>query len=386
MTVPMPPQPPQLGRRLDPSPDGMQFYGQVLGPSRSDPASCHPRHNYGRSPAEATAWALTNDGRWNPAVPEPGSSWSQYDLWEGEAELQLMFEVYGLVMDADGQSYAQNADGTRIYSVALYLYDRERFFGSTQAYKDYRDIALKELEADRGLLRDKLEPNIRQRPNLRRWKEAQICFYAWVRKAFEKRLGGDDKIVGIIRLGSSKAIKTALLQVGKDYTGTFAKEESNPRPIKVNGGYKLGTLSDHALGDAVDIDSGKNAQITPNQWTGIEAYTSKTLTKATRESQWKMNPQALHATFVEINAEFVRLLGLDIEAQAAAGVARDDKTMAAALVKANANLAKIGEDFLKKWKNGFFAMPWALLKEFHEEKLLWGAVFATIDLHHFEVP
>jgi hypothetical protein len=60
--------------------------------------------------------------------------------------------------------------------------------------------------------------------------------------------------------------------------------------------------------------------------------------------------------------------------------------MLPALRKANKHLFTLGGGFLKAWKNGFFAMPWALLKELHEEKLRWGAVFGTIDLHHFEVP
>lgn len=35
----------------------------------------------------------------------------------------------------------------------------------------------------------------------------------------------------------------------------------NARPMKTPGGYRLATLSDHALGIAIDIDTRRNAQI-----------------------------------------------------------------------------------------------------------------------------
>jgi hypothetical protein len=387
MSAPKAPTPPGLGRQLEGLPDDVPYYGQVLGTSMLPHASCHSRQTNGWFPATAGEWnPMTYSRRWDPSVPEPGSSRSRVEREDGRAELELMFEIYHGVLDARGDSYRTNGTHGAIYRVDDYLNDRDAYFGSTQAYMDYRDIALRELEDNQGSLRDCIEPGLGERPNLKRWKEGQVCFYAWTRKAFEKKLGSDNKILGIIRMGSSPTLNAALKQVRADYKGSYRKEESNPRPIKKVGGYKLGTLSDHAMGEAVDIDSHKNAQITSAQWAAIEMYTGRTLSKAMREAQWTAAPQALHATFVEINAEFVRLLKLEIDRQIAAGVDSDDKKLVAALMKADKHLAKLGEGFLKNWKNGFFAMPWALLKEFHEEKLRWGAVFSTIDLHHFEVP
>jgi hypothetical protein len=388
MSAPKAPIPPGLGRQLEGLPDDVPYYGQVLGTSVLPHASWHPRQTNGWFPAMAGEWnPMTYSRRWDPSVPEPGSSRSRVELDDGRAELELMFEVYKALLNATGKlSYAKDGKHGRTYLVEEYLRDRDAYFGSTQAYMDYRDIAFEELEADNASLRGRLEPNKRARPRLKRWKEAQVCFYAWTRKAFEKKLGRSDKIVGIIRLGSSKVLTAAVTQVKADYGGSFSKEEANARPIKKQSAYRLGTLSDHALGDAVDIDPAKNAQITADQWKAIEAYTGKTLSKATREARWATNPQALHAAIVEINDEFIRLLELEIDKQVAAGIDNRNETLVPALRKANKHLDALGTKFLEKWKHGFFGMPWALLKELHEEKLRWGAVFTTLDLHHFEVP
>ena len=57
----------------------------------------------------------------------------------------------------------------------------------------------------------------------------------------------------------------------------------------------------------------------------------------------------------------------------------------AAVIKGDKHLKTLGGKFIGEWKKGFFALPWPLLKELHEEKLRWGAVFDSVDLHHFEV-
>jgi hypothetical protein len=290
MSAPRAPLPPGLGRQREGAPDDMPFYGQVLGSSVVPHGSCHPYQSNGWFPAVAGQWEpMTYSQRWDPQVPEPRSSRSRAELEAGRDELELMFAVYKLVMSAKGVPYAKGTGHGRSYLVEAYLNDRDAYFGSTQAYMAYRDIALNELEVDSAALRGRLEPNKEARPKLKRWREAQICFYAWTRKAFERRLGSDDKIVGIIRLGSSKALQSALAQVKVDYKGKFVKQEANARPIKKQGGYKLGTLSDHALGDAVDIDPKKNAQITVEQWKAIQAYTGLTLSKATRSRNGQLS-------------------------------------------------------------------------------------------------
>jgi hypothetical protein len=327
---------------------------------------------------------MTDAKRWHPPLRTDVSLRPQAELDAGRAELELMNEVYGNVMDAKKNAYSHRGNHGKEYDVDRYLGDRDSFFGSTQAYLDYAAVAQQELEADGAALRRMLEPPLSVRAQRKRWKEAQVCFYAWTRRAFEKQLGSDEKIVGIIRAGSSPTLRAALKQVRSDYTQKFGTQEANARPIKSEGSYRLGTLSDHAMGNAVDIEPATNAQITPKRWTAILAYTSKTLSTATRASKWKNDPQGLHSDLTAINDEFVRLVKAAVDAKVAAGV--EAKKVLAEVIKDDKNLGTLGESFLRTWQNGFFSLPWALVKELHEEKLVWGAIFDEVDLHHFEVP
>ena len=36
-----------------------------------------------------------------------------------------------------------------------------------------------------------------------------------------------------------------------------------------------------------------------------------------------------------------------------------------------------------KWKDGFFALDWTVVKELHEEGFTWGGYFGPPDLHHY---
>lgn len=384
MNAPKAPIPPGLGRQGEGLPGDVPFYGQVFGTSTLPGASLPQARANRWSPPMAGAWEpMTDAKRWRPPLATDASLRPQEELDAGRAELELMNEVYGNVMDSHSFHYASNGKHGKIYHVDRYLQDRDTFFGSTQGYVDYRDLAFEELEADNADLRRYLEPNTKARPNLKRWKEAQVCFYAWTRRAFEKKLGSAEKIVGIIRAGTSPTLRAAIKQVRSDYHEKFGMQEANARPMKLDGSYRLGTLSDHALGDAIDIDPAQNAQFTSKRWEAMLAYTGKSLDKATRVDRWKSNPQALHSAIREMSEEFVQLLRTATAAKAAAGV--EEKQILPDLLKDDKHLKVLGEEFIKKWRNGFFALPWALLKELHEEKLRWGAVFDAVDLHHFEV-
>lgn len=73
------------------------------------------------------------------------------------------------------------------------------------------------------------------------------------------------------------------------------------------------------------------------------------------------------------------------EAVAAQEVAGVTKGAVDAVIKATPDLQKVGARFVEKYRNGFFDLPWALVKELHEEQFLWGATFKRVDLHHFEL-
>ena len=324
---------------------------------------------------------------------------------EDENELKLLVEVYGSVKTKSGKksySYYEKAKGkkkpTLKYRVDDYVKDRNDFFDSAKAYRDYLSLAREELDADEAKLRKYVEPGKEVRKKVAEWRKAQDVFYAWVRKAYQKSLGESVDIPKLIKSQMSEKLQKALQQVKVDYGQSFQYGGFNPRPMKLNG-YRLGTISEHGLGTAVDIESKKNAHIEESEWQAIVAFTGKSLSQA--GSKWKTTPKELYDSIKEINDEFVKKLSEAIKeteeaAKKATGApsATDEEKKKAAAVKANplkaaaeqnAALKKIGYKFLAEWRNGFFDLPWQLVKELQEEGFLWGATFSHPDLHHFEL-
>lgn len=322
---------------------------------------------------------LLSEDRWHPPLL-PQCQHPEADLALGLRDLQLLREGYGNVLSQDGKmAYGVHDKSGWSYRVDEYLTHRDTFFGSKAAYEAYLSNARAELAADGGKLRKKVIAD-RSKP---KWEEAQDIFYAWTRKAYENELGPKADIPALISANMSEKLKLALRQVQADFGAPFEQQTMVARPKKTPRGYRLGTLSEHALGEAVDIRPGTNPQIEASQWKAILAFTGKSLDTATRLQKWKTAPEELHKAIVEINDLFVSKLEEAVAAQVKAGVA--DKGALAAAIKADANLKKIGPDFVRKFRSGFFDLPWALVKELHEEKFLWGATFDRIDLHHFEL-
>jgi hypothetical protein len=102
-------------------------------------------------------------------------------------------------------------------------------------------------------------------------------------------------------------------------TSRSAQPLDGARPIKATKGYRLGTLSDHALGTAIDIRPAQNAQIEAADWKRIQDFTGKTLDRTTRKNRWATSPQLLQGAIQEINDEFVKRLQQAVAAQVAAG-------------------------------------------------------------------
>ncbi len=245
-------------------------------------------------------------------------------------------------------------------------------------------------------------PPLGDRKSLGDWEKAQDVFYAWVRKAYHNKLGKSVDIPKLIKSQMSEKLKKALEQVKLDYGKSFQSGGFNPRPMKLNG-YRLGTISEHAIGTAIDIESAKNAHIKTAEWQHILKFTGKSMNHAARQSKWKSKPKELFDHFQEVNDEFVKKLKKEMadvvaDAKKKAETADAEKKNQAekeykaisgdpmgAVIKKDANLKKIGKTFLNRWKGGFLHLPWKLVKELHEEEFLWGATFSHPDLHHFEL-
>lgn len=318
---------------------------------------------------------------------------------EDEEELRLLVKVYGTIKNKKGsKSYTYWKKKKKQYRVADYVKDRDAFFGSTKAFQEYRDKAKEELDASKEALRKYIEPSPKVRKKIGEWKEAQDVFYAWVRKAYEKSLGDKVDIPKLIKSQMSEKLKTALQQVKIDYGKEFQYGGFNPRPMKLDG-YRFGTISEHGIGTAIDIESAKNAHIPTNTWKAILTFTGKSLDNAA--AKWKNTPKELYDAIKDINDEFVSKLAKTIKEtgeaakkgaetpsateQQKANAAAFQKDALAASIDQNASLKTIDLKFLKEWRNGFFDLPWDLVKELHEEGFLWGATFSHPDLHHFEL-
>jgi hypothetical protein len=323
-----------------------------------------------------------------PAPPKPVPRTAD-ELGTGNDELGLLQRVFGpAFLDTPCRfAYIRHDKSGWHYQVDEYLRDRDLFFGSAAAYRVYRDGCVIELDADKEKLRRYIEPNLKVRGHKPEWKAAQVVFYAWTRRAFQKQLGENVDIAGLIKAGMSDRLRAALQQVRVDYGKAFQYGGFNPRPMKKSGAYRLGTLSDHALGSAIDIDATHNPQIESAKWNAIMAYTGVSaleLGPVARKAKWKSKPQELHQSIQSMSAAFVSKLQLAVAAQVAAG--KPDAQALEAVVAGDPNLKLIPLASVRNWRNGFLALPWALVKELHEEKFLWGATFGTVDLHHFELP
>lgn len=342
------------------------------------------------------------------------------DAENNEKELKLLQEVFG-VLSKGGKAYRRlekkgKKKAKLVDDVDAYVKDRDAFFGSATEYKKYKETAVGELEADKGKLRNLIEPNLAARKGMKNWKDAQNIFYAWVRRSYEQHPDvpkGSD-IAKIIKSHSSESLKKALDQVRVDYGKPFQAGGFNPRPMKLAGKYRLGTLSEHAIGNAIDIDAEKNAQITAAMWGHILKFTGKSLDHAARKSKWKADPKGLYDSMVGVNDEFVKKLNESVQkaekaakdaaekaakeaaekaaaAKAPPGAAKPEAKPAApadpldTAIAASEDLKKIDRKFLVTWRNGFLSLEWALVKELQEEGFTWGATFTDPDLHHFEL-
>lgn len=335
---------------------------------------------------------------------DPSSfGFSDEQIEEGRRELALLKRVFGSFAKAGHEKFNYMAGAPEEQRVVGYLHERVWFFGMG-AYPRHLSEARGQLDGNGGKLRKLVEPPLKTRAHITDWKQGQDVFYAWVRRGYE-RTGVDPRDVpDLISSGISKKLRETLKAVRASYgKARYAKLKIggfNPRPIKHTGHYVLGTLSDHAYGNAVDIDPAQNAQISADVWESILKFTNMSLNQATRETLWNDDPQKLHTTIVAINAAFVRNLnaaiskvredaktraGADPAKLKAAAAMTNDAALTAAIAR-SATLREFPRDWVKEHKNGFFNLPWSLVKALRDEECVWGARFGTVDLHHFQLP
>lgn len=266
-------------------------------------------------------------------------------------------------------------------SAAEYVRHRDQVFGGAAAYRVYAAVADAELNESKKLHR---------RIELAKTPDAQRIFYRWVRKAYEN--AGVTDVPALILRGSTDELKEALAAVKEGYGKDFKSGGFNPRPKKSpQYRYRLGTISEHALGTAVDIEAAHNPILSLTDWKFVENIAGKVVDR--RLARWKTEPEALWTDVNELNTLFVTNIAQEIErvANEQKNVADSDNSVKKS--KQPRRRAKQPIDIvfgknrgLKKWATGFFTLEWSLVEQLHAQGFRWGLTFSTsIDLHHFEL-
>jgi hypothetical protein len=139
-----------------------------------------------------------------------------------------------------------------------------RTFGSYRAYYEFAKDSDAEVEKVRKVL-DK-QPTV----------AAQTIFYRWVRWEYLKRGLNPVQIISRqMSAGLSARITAARAELLSESDITLKVQGFNPRPEKApagkGGGYRFGTLSEHAQGNAVDIDPEHNLFVSNDTWNYILA-------------------------------------------------------------------------------------------------------------------
>jgi hypothetical protein len=170
-----------------------------------------------------------------------------------------------------------------------------RTFGS---YRSYYEFA-KESDAECEKVRYALD----KQPTL----TAQTIFYRWVRWEYIKR--GLDPVKTISMKMSaelSARITAAKAELLSESGSTLKVQGFNPRPEKAplgkGGGYRFGTLSEHAQGNAVDIDPDHNLFVSNDTWNYILAQPNITKPKGDLTlHRWITDPEGMYEDLAAVS-------------------------------------------------------------------------------------
>jgi hypothetical protein len=305
--------------------------------------------------------------------------------------------------DADKTEFDALKGAITDETIEEYLERRRKQFGDKEGesteYTKYAEIADKEFDGIKNLI-GQAEDSVERRKIL----------YRWMRKGYIAAGIADPPAT--IKAGMSPELKKKLDAVndklGGRKPGGFAA-----RPMKIAGDYRLGTLSEHATGKAVDIAPEKNPQLPSAEWKFITTFAGKApdLSKAT----WKATPEKVWQGVYDLNEAFKKALKEKVDTatkpadapktespKAEPGTAPKAvaKAPAAAPAKAAPKVPTRKEAIAELLKGntvliscinangedqGFFELPKDLVVALHGQGLTWGATFSDVDLHHFEM-
>jgi hypothetical protein len=309
--------------------------------------------------------------------------------------------------------------GKPITNLQEYLHVRRRQFGAQgdtadaadQKYWQFKAEAAEELAADAQHPKARrfsrlLDPEAPHAPHA-----ALESFYTWLRRAYMDH--GVHDVPAAIRQAqlSGEQLTKSVKSKGKQ----LVVEGANPRPEKsAQQNYELGTLSEHAFGNAVDINSRQNPVFGMDEWKTIEKAAGVAVPRNHNvwKTLWQKNPGALWETIQEINDAFVLNVRAVEFASAHHLLSSSDLNRPPGPATRTPSLPrgqtpqKLSLDLgpplfasrevrnlladkpkLLKYRHGFFTHDRHLVESLQQQGLVWGAVFENkVDLHHFEVP
>jgi hypothetical protein len=292
----------------------------------------------------------------------------------------------------------------RYQTVNHYVSDRTLYFGLPSAYARFATESDAEL-ANTRWVRKKNTRTLRSMIefNQKHETQKQKIFYRWVRKAYKLKYGEDVDVPELIRKGMSQELANKIaavrgsIRVKKIQDQEFHAGGFNPRPIKFDHHYLLGTLSEHATGMAVDIDDEQNAQLTSEEWAFVEGLVGKHVNRHGRWNKGEADAEALWNDIKEINDLFVKKIADEVKRLEKEQSEKEKTEKAASKPVAGRPvkpvMAPLQEILGKHYKDlhtwttkGFFHLPLELVLELHAHGFTWGATFKTnVDLHHFQL-
>lgn len=353
--------------------------------------------------------------------PPPGPT-GHLSLWPELSEPDFLPAALGLdsaITDADKAEFKiirsmQVLDSSRrvFKNVRQYVSTRTVYFGGPAAYMDFAS------ESDDELANTKWGSKRKTRTlrsmidfGKKGQAEKQKLFYRWVRRAYQHKYGDDVDVPEIIRKGMSDELAKRIqavrgsIRVKSIHDEGFHAGGFNPRPIKYQHDYLLGTLSEHATGMAVDIDDNRNPQLTLDEWKFIEDLVGE---HVVRTGRWDSEDDAedLWNDIKDLSDGFVTKVAAEVkriekeradkerkEKELAEKEKADGKPVSSHHNKAAKVLTPLQEILggnyksLSPWvSSGFFQLPLELVLELQAHGFTWGATFSTnVDLHHFEL-
>ena len=247
--------------------------------------------------------------------------------------------------------------GQKFKTVHDYLVFR-RSFASDDEWEKQAQEADREFDNNRRLFRNAMPAGS---------DEYLKELYHWVRNAYVRH--GITDPVRVMRTGETTELHDAIAKV-EETEGHLHRGGFNARPeksAKAGRRFILGTLSEHATGNATDIEDEQNAFLSSSEWAYILKVTGKQVDRS--RERWNKHPKELWKDIHDLSEAFA---ALDHDAE----IKKLKKN------KADNDLIELHEE----WADGFFSLPESTVLALHEQGFDWGAIFSKqVDLHHFEL-